>query len=618
MPTISPNLNVNSMTGLTGWFNPSADVATLSQAQDALVTALHNPRSLVADGACCATAGGGILENEGLIVAITGRARCAGIGDHCMDALLRTLAADYRTLGSHVLQKLSGPFALAILDRVNRTALLAIDRIGIQQLYYAPQPDSLFFSSTPAILTRLGGFDTSIDPQAIYDYLYCHIIPSPRTVFRGLRKLPASHFLEWRNGVVRVEPYWLPQFSEAGIDPAATGREMLDLIETAVRRETTATTGATVGAFLSGGIDSSTLAGMLARTTEPANTYSIGFAVPGYDEMEYARTAVRHFHTTAHEYYVTPDDVATWLPQLAAATDEPFGNSSLLPAFCCARFAREQGATLLLGGDGGDELFAGNERYAKQRIFEHFNRLPYPLQTLIAAAAKPLAGIPLAGKAHSYVSQARIPLPDRLDTYAFLERHDPTEVFSPDFLAQMNTAEPLMLKRAAFSAPHHASLLNRMLYLDWHFTLHDNDLVKVNTACRLAGIEVAYPLLDDDLVALSCRIPSAQKLRGSTLRWFYKQAVRDFLPHAILTKKKQGFGLPFGIWTRSEPRLLAITDDALESLKQRGWFQPAFLDRVRQLHRQAHASYYGEMVWILTMLELWLRANSHAAINQRV
>ncbi|MBK8535857.1 MAG: asparagine synthase, partial [Candidatus Competibacteraceae bacterium] len=228
------------------------------------------------------------------------------------------------------------------------------------------------------------------------------------------------------------------------------------------------------------------------------------------------------------------------------------------------------------------------------------------------------AGIPLAGKAHSYVSQARIPLPDRLDTYAFLERHDPTEVFSPDFLAQVNTAEPLMLKRAAFSAPHHASLLNRMLYLDWHFTLHDNDLVKVNTACRLAGIEVAYPLLDDDLVALSCRIPSAQKLRGSTLRWFYKQAVRDFLPHAILTKKKQGFGLPFGIWTRSEPRLLAITDDALESLKQRGWFQPAFLDRVRQLHRQAHASYYGEMVWILTMLELWLRANTHAAINQRV
>lgn len=614
MTLIPSNLNTRLATGLTGWFNPSADAAALVQAQGSLATFFHHPICLTTAGACCAAAGGGVLENEGLVVAIAGRARCAGIGDNRMDALLRVLAADYRTLGSRILQKLSGPFALAILDRANRTALLAIDRIGIQSLYYVSQPDNLLFSSAPAALTRLGSFDTSIDPQAIYDYLYCHMIPSPRTIFRGLNKLPAGHFLEWRDGALRVEPYWLPQFSEAKIDTAAAGREMLDLIETAVRRETTATTGATVGAFLSGGIDSSTLAGMLARTVGTADTYSIGFAAPGYDEMEYARTAARHFHTTPHEYYVTPDDIAAWLPQLAVATDEPFGNSSLLPAFCCARFAREQGVTLLLGGDGGDELFAGNERYAKQRIFEHFKRLPRPLQTLIAAAAKPLAGVPLAGKAHSYIRQARISLPDRLDTYVFLERHDPAEVFSPDFLAQVNTAEPLALKRAAFFAPDHASDLNRMLYLDWHFTLHDNDLVKVNTACRLAGVEVAYPLLDDDLVALSCRIPSAQKLRGSTLRWFYKEATRGFLPDAILTKKKHGFGLPFGVWTRSDPRLLAITDDALESLKQRGWFQPAFLDQARRLHREAHAGYYGELVWILTMLELWLRANTHAAL----
>jgi len=202
-----------------------------------------------------------------------------------------------------------------------------------------------------------------------------------------------------------------------------------------------------------------------------------------------------------------------------------------------------------------------------------------------------------------------------MDSYAFLVRHEPIEVFSPDFLNQVSTLEPLELKQAMFFAPDDASTLNRMLYLDWHFTLHDNDLVKVNTACRLAGVEVAYPLLDDEVVALSCRIPSAEKLRGTTLRWFYKDAVRGFLPEAIINKKKHGFGLPFGVWTRSDSRLLAITDDALESLKQRGWFQPAFLDQARQLHREGHAAYYGELVWILTMLELWLRRNSDQSLT---
>ncbi len=598
---------LNPFSGLAGCFSPAHSV-DFARIQDALITTLREPAMLGVAGAFCAVSSGGVLEHDGLLLAIAGRARYAGGADY-PDAVLRALATDYRTLGASALQKLSGCFTLAILDPARRVALLAIDRIGIEQLYYAPQAKGLLFATMPAALIRAGDFDAGIDPQAIYDYLYCHMIPSPRTIYRGLRKLPASHFLEWRDGVLRVEPYWLPQFAETPIDVAATGREMLEIIETVIRREASETPAAQLGAFLSGGLDSSTVAGMLARVTEPAHTYSIGFAVPGYDEMDYARTAVRHFQTTPHEYYVTPDDVAEWLPQIAAGADEPFGNSSLLPAYCCARFAREQGITRLLGGDGGDELFAGNERYATQGIFELFGRLPSVLQTLIGAAVRPLANIPLARKAHGYVKQARVPLPDRMDNYAFLVRHDPAEIFHPDFLAQVSTQEPLELKRAAFFAPDEASTLNRMLYLDWHFTLHDNDLVKINTACRLAGVEIAYPLLDDALVEFSCRIPTAQKLRRMKLRWFYKDAVRDFLPETIINKKKHGFGLPFGIWTRSDPRLLAITDDALDALKQRGWFQPAFLDQARQLHREGHAAYYGELVWILTMLELWLRAH---------
>lgn len=605
---ISSLHNMSFASGLAGCFNP-AYPADAIRIQDTLAAALCEPATLSVASAFCAVTDGGVLEQEGLLIACLGRLRHASVsGD--VSAILHTLASDYRTLGTSALQKLSGSFALAILDPKRRTALLAVDRIGIEQLYYAPQTDGLLFATAPGALTRVGSFDTRIDPQAIYDYLYCHMIPSPRTIYRGLRKLPASHFLEWRDGALRVESYWLPQFAETPIDAAAAGREMREMIEAVIRREASETSAAQLGAFLSGGIDSSTVAGMLARVTQPAHTYSIGFAVPGYDEMDYARTAVRHFQTTPHEYYVTPDDVAELLPQIAVATSEPFGNSSLLPAYCCARFAREQGISRLLGGDGGDELFAGNERYATQGIFELFGRLPSALQSLIAAAAKPLAHVPLARKVHSYVKQARIPLPDRMDSYAFLVRHQPIEVFNPDFLNQVRTLEPLELKQAMFFAPDNASTLNRMLYLDWHFTLHDNDLVKVNTACRLAGVQVAYPLLDDEVVALSCRIPSAEKLRGTTLRWFYKDAVRGFLPEAIINKKKHGFGLPFGVWTRSDSRLLAITDGVLESLKQRGWFQPAFLDQARQLHREGHAAYYGELVWILTMLELWLQGNN--------
>lgn len=605
--------NAPRASGLAGYFNPARSIDA-ERIQVALTTALREPATLSMESAFCAVSGGGVLQQDGLLIAGSGRLRHANIGDD-VPAMLRALADDYRTLGAAALQKLSGAFTLAILDPERRTALLAIDRIGIEQLYYAPQADGLLFATAPAVLTPVGGFDASIDPQAIYDYLYCHMIPSPRTIYRGLRKLPASHFLEWRDGALRVAPYWLPEFTETPIDVAATGREMLETIETVIQREASETSAERLGAFLSGGIDSSTVAGMLTRATQPAHTYSIGFNVPGYDEMDYARTAVRHFQTTPHEYYVTPDDIVEWLPQIAAATDEPFGNSSLLPAFCCARFAREQGITRLLGGDGGDELFAGNERYATQGIFELFGRLPSALQTLLAVAVKPLATVPLARKAHSYVKQARVPLPDRMDSYAFLVRHEPIEVFSPDFLNQVSTLEPLELKQTAFFAPKDASDLNRMLYLDWHFTLHDNDLVKINTACRLAGVEIAYPLLDDEIVALSCRIPSADKLRGTNLRWFYKEAVRGFLPETIINKKKHGFGLPFGVWTRADPRLIAITDDALDSLKQHGWFQPTFLDQARRLHREGHAAYYGELVWILSMLELWLRGNHQPALT---
>ncbi len=369
------------------------------------------------------------------------------------------------------------------------------------------------------------------------------------------------------------------------------------------------------GAFLSGGLDSSTVSGLQCRHRgEPTPTFSIGFGEAGYDEIPYARIAARHFSTDPHEYYVSPEDVTAALPKIAAAYDEPFGNSSAIPTYFCARLARECGVDLLLAGDGGDEIFAGNERYAKQKVFELYHAIPAPLARMLVNPWTRLPGarrIPPLRKLASYVDQARIPLPERMQTYNFLMRVAPTEVFTPDFLGQVNPDAPLDQMRRVWEEVGEGDTLDRMLYLDWKYTLADNDLRKVTHMAELAGAGVRYPMLDDEVVELSLRVPSRLKLRGTRLRYFYKSAMRDFLPREILHKPKHGFGLPFGEWLKTSVPLQQLVYGQLEALKGRGIVQDDFLDRLIETHRHGHASYYGTMLWVFAMLEGWLSSHGH-------
>jgi asparagine synthase (glutamine-hydrolysing) len=364
------------------------------------------------------------------------------------------------------------------------------------------------------------------------------------------------------------------------------------------------------GTFLSGGLDSSTVTGYAARQQPGIPSISMGFDAEGYDEMHFARIASRRFGTRALEYYVTPDDLLATLPEIAAAFSEPFGNSSAAAAFHCARIAREQGLDTLLAGDGGDELFGGNERYATQMVFERYGRVPELLRAMLEPAIGGLARIteryPI-GKARSYIRQAKSPLPDRMQEYNFLNQIQPEEVFSDDLLRSVNRETPLQLLRDEFHAPLNADAISKMLFMDWRFTLHDNDLVKVNTMCDLAGIRVEYPMLDSELVEFSLRIRSDWKVRKGTLRWLYKEAMQGFLPDEIIHKSKHGFGLPFGTWTRTHKGLQDLAAAALDSLAARRFFRPEFINTAQRLHREGHASYYGELVWILMVLELWLQ-----------
>lgn len=501
-----------------------------------------------------------------------------------------------------------GDFAVGLRDEQGRT-FLCVDRFAVRSLCWRQVGDELRFAERADVLADA---DTPIDPQAIFDYLYFHVIPSPRTIYRGIHRLPPGHYAWFEGGRMTIEPYWLPEF---GADPAPSvadaKEEFRALLQQAVRRQLD---GGKAACFLSGGTDSSTVAGVIGQVAgRPAATYSIGFEAEGYDEMAFARTTARHFGTEHHEYYVTPEDLVASMAQVAAAYDQPFGNSSVLPAYYCARMARADGVTRLLAGDGGDELFGGNTRYAKQRVFGLYDGVPAPLRRGLLEPA--LSGawvdrVPGLKKGKSYIEQARVPLPDRMQMYNLLRRLGPEQVFTPAMRHAVDDDAPLRAQREVWAQPRHAGALDRQLAFDWRYTLAECDLPKVCGSTALAGVGVGFPLLDQDLVDFSMRLPPSYKLRGLKLRWFFKEALRGFLPDATITKRKQGFGLPFGVWATRHAALRRLADDALHSLGQRGIVDAGFMRRLMEEHLGAHPGYYGEMVWLLTMLELWLQAHA--------
>jgi asparagine synthase (glutamine-hydrolysing) len=340
------------------------------------------------------------------------------------------------------------------------------------------------------------------------------------------------------------------------------------------------------------------------------DVFSIGFDAAGYDEIEYASIAARHFGCRHHVYYVTPEDVIAAVPAIAGHYDQPFGNSSALAAYYCACRAREHGMRRLLAGDGGDELYGGNVRYAKQKVFAAYGAVP----SVLRAALEPLLlndaarRVPLVRKLASYVAQARVPMPDRTDTYNLLVRHGIGNVFTPGFIAAIGDDEPAQLQRQVYAESDGAALVDRMLAYDWRFTLADNDLPKVIGTATLAAIEVAFPLLDDRVVDFSLRLTAAQKVDRTTLRPWFKQALTGFLPIEVVQKKKHGFGLPFGPWLVRHAGLQRFARDAVGGLIERGLILPSAMDRMFSPELERFPGYYGELVWILMMLEHWLRA----------
>ena len=514
----------------------------------------------------------------------------------------------FEQTGRNAPAEVVGDFAIALREPDGRT-FLAVDRFAIRSLCYRIKGEQLLFAERA---DELADDSTEIDPQAIFDYLYTHAIPSPRTIYKGIYRVPPAHFVLYEQGKLTVAPYWVPEFKEsANVSFEPLRDEFRELLKQATARQLD---GGKAGCFLSGGTDSSTVAGMIGQATgTPAATYSIGFQAEGYDEMAFARLAAKRYNTEHHEYYVTPEDLVRSIPMVAAHYDQPFGNSSALPAYYCAKMARDDGITRILAGDGGDELFGGNSRYAKQRVFDWYQILPGALRR---GVMEPLLGTKLAGKlpllrkGASYVEQASVPMPDRLRMYNLITRLGIEQVLTPDFLAQVDISAPLQLQRKVWAGAKTGNNTNRELAFDWRYTLAESDLPKVCGTTRLADLDVGFPMLDDDLLAFSLRLPVSYKLKGLKLRWFFKEALRGFLPDEILVKKKQGFGLPFGVWVTRDEALRKMASESVRGLVDRGLLRAEFVDTLLNKHLYEHPGYYGEMIWISMMLEQWLRAHA--------
>ncbi len=560
---------------------------------------------------------GSSKEEERLCAAIIGYPRWS------KDSL-RALADDqghaaalleaYRRHGCDLLDHLHGHFVFALLDLNRGRVFCAIDRFGVYRLCHAsPRHGQFIFATSADSLCPYPGMTTTVTPQALYQYLFLvDRVAAPATIYEEQRKLRSGEALVFEAGEVRCWRYWQLQYDGA-ISRSRDGyhQALREKLELAVRRCLRQENEQKVASFLSGGLDSSTVAGLLAQVTSgKGHCVTIAFQHADYDETKYAEIAARHFGLKHDVFMVGPEEVLSVLPKLCEIYDEPYSNSSVIPCYYCAKVSREFGDEMILAGDGGDELFAGNTRYIKDDIFEHYRKIPTLVRQHLLESILPRVPfrekISLLRRANNYVKLARRSAAYRLIADNVFFRLPADQVFSADAFATLDLDAPKRVAEAHYDRARGGSKIQKMMHLDLQLTLADSDLRKVLTTCTAAGIRVRFPMLDDDLAEFSGTLPPELLVEGKEIRAFYKEALINFLPTAILEKPKQGFGLPMFQYIAAMPALADFFCDALNDLKRRSFFQPAFLEDLINEIRQGRPDSHTGVTWDLAVLETWM------------
>jgi len=526
-----------------------------------------------------------------------------------------TLAALYRRHEDRWFVPVSGVFRAFIADKRTGRLLAYEDRVGVKTLAYSETSRGAYIASRISLLSSRPGFARKIDPQAVHSYLFMEMIPTPFSVFQGIKKLESGHRLSIDDGAApKVERFWnMPFPAEKLSDEEEIKRRAYALTKEAVAEQFGYGPAGSVGAFLSGGTDSSTVCGLINELHPgQARTFSIGFDETGFDETHYARIAAKAFATQHTEYVVTAKDVEDLFPTLIRAYDEPFANSSAIPTYFCSQVAREHGVKVMLAGDGGDEIFGGNSRYVE--VLDWKGKIPtWMAKTMVGPAAQALGAVfphPLVKRAEGYARRSYSPFARRIHDFSLLDFFGDEDVFRPEFLSGPILG-PVAISQAYLDQAGTSDPLDQYMYHDLKLTSMDNDLRKVNRMTQVAGMGVRYPYLNTALMEFTGRIPPGLKVKNGRLRHLFKETFKGLLPQEIIEKKKHGFGLPVVRWMLRPGRLGDLYRESVfgDRLKQRGIFKPAFLETLEKRSKEPGTEYLGKYLYYIFFLESWLRVH---------
>ncbi len=521
----------------------------------------------------------------------------------------------WEDLGPDLVRELNGMFSFAIWDENVRTLLIARDRLGIKPLLWAETGEGLIFGSEMGCLLEAGGIDDALDPVAVHQYLSWGAVPAPRTIFRGVQKLEPGHTLIWRNGVARVRRYWHP-IADASEPPTSyeeARSRLRALLENSVRMRRIADV--PLGAFLSGGIDSTAIVGAMAHGKEEVRTFSIGFSDdPVFDETKWSREAAK-FHGTNHtETSLTSGDMLPLIPEVMDRFDEPFGSSSILPSYVVSRETRRH-VTVALSGDGADELFAGYEKYLNEAYRERWERIPAAARRALLEPA--IRGLPasrgsrlgeLGRKAQRFLDGQHGDAAERHDR---LMRYASAEDVC-GLLGEPVTNPCLDVVRdtyADFEQFGTDDPLNRTLFTDLSLALPTDMLRKVDAASMFHSLEVRVPFLDHRIVELAVSMPSEWKMAGTDRKRILKDAVRDLLPKSIRKRPKAGFDVPVAEWIKSDLREVfwdTVSGDSalpLDRSRLESWYEEHRTGRVER----------AKILWAIFAFRWWERRLADAS-----
>ena len=516
----------------------------------------------------------------------------------------------YEEHGAKFIEKLRGMFAFALWDSQRKKLLIARDRFGEKPLYYGVFQNKLIFASELKALLAHPNVEAKLNLQALRQFLAFDYVPAPLSIYENIYKLPAAHLLTLENSEIKIERYWNLSFEKRNPMPSVeeAAAELRDLLADSVKSQMVSDV--PLGVLLSGGVDSSSVAAFAQKfSSEKIKTFSIGFDEASFDESDYARKVAAHLGTEHYEDKLSVEKTADLLPEIAKWLDEPMSDASILPTFLLARFVRSK-VTVALGGDGGDEIFAGYPMYYAHKVAQKYEKIPRILrknfiESVVNNLPTSTKNMAFDFKAKRFINSVAIQdLVARHHSFFGSFTQKEQESLLAENVKHANGANIYSEARKWFEICDADNLTEKTQFLDMKFYMAEDILTKVDRASMAVSLEVRAPFLDPRIAEFSASLPENYKLNGKKTKFVLKKAVAPLLPDFVVTRPKKGFGIPVAAWLKGKLNPLARDLLAPERLKNQGLFNPTYVQNLLAEHETGKANHY-KTLWTLLVFQLW-------------